>query len=96
MRLVVLLGSGSLDGAGMPSVGAITDRVLSGENVFRHSDQHFYAVEEIQPHHDTGPVQAAVSFLRELKAISDAYFDVHEPGRETNLRGPRVLRPADR
>src|SRR5439155_24466153 len=42
------------------------------------------AVAEVQPRHDTGPVQAAVSFLRELKAISDAYFGVHEPGRETN------------
>jgi hypothetical protein len=84
MRLVVLLGSGASISAGMPSVSMITARLLSGANVFRHSDQHFYAVEEIQPHHDTEPVEAAVSFLHELKAISDAYFGVHEPGRETN------------
>jgi hypothetical protein len=84
MRHVVLLGSGASISAGMPSVGTITARVLSGENVFRHSDHHFYAVEQIKPHHDTEPVQAAVSFLHELKAISDAYFRIHEPERATN------------
>jgi hypothetical protein len=84
MQLVVLLGSGASISAGMPSVAKITARVLSGEDIFRHSDQRFYAVEEIQPHHDTRPVEAAVSFLGELKAISDAYFAVHEPGRKTN------------
>jgi hypothetical protein len=80
----VLLGSGASIGAAMPSVETITKRVLSGENVFRHSDRHFYLVEEIMPHHDTEPVEASLSFLRELKAINDAYFAAHEPGRETN------------
>jgi hypothetical protein len=84
MRLVVLLGSGASTSAGMPCVGTITARVLSGENVFRHGDQHFYTVEEIEPHHETKPVEDAVSFLRELKEISDAYFAVREPERETN------------
>jgi hypothetical protein len=84
MRLVVLLGSGASIGAGMPSVWEITERVLSGENVFRHSDEHFYLVDELADHHDTEPVEASVSFLDELKAISDSYFAVHEPGRETN------------
>ena len=84
MRLVVLLGSGASISAGMPSVAEITRRVLSGENVFRHSDQIFYLADELGDHHVTEPVKAAVSFLDELKAISDSYFAVHDPERETN------------
>jgi hypothetical protein len=84
MRLVVLLGSGASLGANMPSVGEITARVLSGDGIIRHSDARFYGVDVIQPHHETVPVQAAVVFLHELKAISDGYFAVHEPDRETN------------
>jgi hypothetical protein len=33
MRLVAVIGSGASIGAGMPSVSAITQRVLTGENV---------------------------------------------------------------
>src|SRR5438132_9388424 len=30
------------------------------------------------------PVEASLTFLGKLKAISDSYFAVHDPGRETN------------
>ena len=84
MRIAVLLGSGASLGAGMPSVYEITARVLNGERMIRHSDPRFYAVEEIQAHHDTEPVGVTVRFLHVLKAICDAYYTVHEPGRKTN------------
>lgn len=83
MRLAVLLGSGASIGAGMPSVGMITKRVLSGEKVFRHTDGHFCLNDEFADRHDADSVEAAVSFLEELKAISDSYFAVHDPDRET-------------
>lgn len=84
MRLVILLGSGASIGAGMPSVGAITDRVTSGDRVIRHTDARFYLVDEIKQHHDVAHVHETVGFLRELKALCDSYFAVHDPERETN------------
>jgi hypothetical protein len=84
MRLVVLLGSGASISAGMPSVREVTQRVLSGENVFRHSDKRFYLAEELAEHQDVEPVKGAISFLNELKAICDGYFAVHDPERDTN------------
>jgi hypothetical protein len=84
MQLVVLLASGASIPSGMPSVRTITERMLSGENVFRHTDKRFYLVERIEAHHDTEPVQAAVGFLQDLKTIADRYYAVHDSAHETN------------
>lgn len=44
----------------------------------------FYLADELADHHDREPVEVAVSFLDELKGISDSYFAVHDPERATN------------
>ena len=68
----------------MPSVSTITERVLSGESIARHSSGLFHVVETLLAHHETAPVQAAVDFLHELKGTCDIYFAVHDPERVTN------------
>jgi hypothetical protein len=77
------------------SVGTITARVLSGDKVIRHTDQRFYLVNEVAAHHDIDPVQTALSFLAELKAVCDAYFALHDSD-ELRDRARRLGRGADR
>ena len=84
MRLVMLLGSGVSLNAGMPSVRTITDHVLSGEDVIRHSDGRYYVVSEPEPFHERAQVEEAIAFLQELKTIADRYYALHEPERDTN------------
>lgn len=41
-RLIFLFGAGTSTPAGMPSTDEITERVMNGNEVFRHSDEAFY------------------------------------------------------
>jgi hypothetical protein len=81
----MLLGSGASVPAGMPSVGQITDRVLSGENVLKHGSD-FRLVDEIPPHSDVfrKGVEDAVAFVRELETLCDEYFASQDKTRTTN------------
>lgn len=68
MRTVFLLGSGiSLD-AGLPTVGAITDQVLSGKGVWRHSDGQF-VLDGSNPNYAThrAPVEPILRLLEDLR-----------------------------
>ena len=63
-RVSFLLGSGVSIPAGMPSVKDITERVLSGMEIYRHTDGKYY----IGPPDDImeGYVERVVEFLSTL------------------------------
>lgn len=81
----MLLGSGASVPAGMPTVGQITDRVLSGENVLKHGSD-FRLVDELPPHSEVFRmgVEDAVAFVRELETLCDEYFASQDKTRTTN------------
>jgi hypothetical protein len=81
----MLLGSGSSVPAGMPTVDAITARVLSGQNVIRQGSA-FRLVDGLPPSHDVFAegVADVVDFVGDLKLLCDEYFASQEKSRTTN------------
>src|SRR5262245_967735 len=78
MRIVILAGSGLSTPAGYPSTVGLTGTVLSGEGVFRHTDNTYWLGG------GGDPVDATVlSFLHRLvKLVSDYRGNLH--GRPVN------------
>lgn len=85
MRLVMLLGSGAAVPAEMPDVNAITQRVLSGENVLKNGSD-YRVVDELPPNYEVFAegVREVVDFIRELKELCDEYFRSQDKDRTTN------------
>ena len=80
MKTAVLLGAGSSVAAGFPSTNDLTEHVLSGQGVWRHTDEAYY----IQ---DTGPpdeaTQFAKSMVRQLHFVAERYYSSYN-GRHAN------------
>jgi hypothetical protein len=73
-----LLGAGASMPAGMPGTVAITQRVLDGNDVWRHSDQRFY-LDNPPPSRPVSPpqagdVQSACEFAQELADVAEKFF----------------------
>jgi hypothetical protein len=85
LKIVMLLGSGASVYAGMPTVGAITQRVLTGSNVMW-TGSCWGAVDQLPPNHDVflQELPGIVAFVGELKKLCDEYFASQDKDRETN------------
>jgi hypothetical protein len=73
-QLTFLLGAGASIPSGMPGTAAITDRVLTGQDVWRHTDQRFYvgnAPRFIQYPDDP---RLARELAEELATIAEGFF----------------------
>lgn len=81
----MLIGSGASVPAGMPTVGQITERVLSGENVLKHGSD-FRLVDELPPNYEVfrKGVEDAVDFVGELQTLCAEYFASQDKTRTTN------------
>lgn len=75
-RVVFLFGAGISRVAGMPTTANITETILSGEGVYRHSDDLFYLAENRcrPPSFSFEPVKAIRPLLLFVKAEIDKYF----------------------
>src|SRR5450830_1543769 len=82
--IVFLLGSGASLGANMPSVRTLTERILSGDGVIRHTDGCYYIFRPRNYSEAHEAVERNVAFLGELKTIANHYFAVHWPGRQAD------------
>jgi len=80
-----LLGSGVSIPAGMPSTKKITERILSGEGVMRHTDGNYYLGKPLYAHVGIPDeyIPRVVTFLKRLKVEIDLYY-LNEMGRSTN------------
>jgi hypothetical protein len=69
----------------MPTVGTITARVLSGENVLRNGSD-YRVVDKLPPNHEvfTQGVADVIRFVGDLKQLCDDYFHSQEKDRTTN------------
>ena len=67
----------------MPSTAEITERVLSGEGVWQHTNSIYYVGEDRSLPNRAAYVPAVLKFLRRLKAEIDQYYRFH-PVRRTN------------
>ena len=82
----LLLGSGTSIPAQLPSVEALTQRVLSGEGVWKNSDDNYYLHADEQPaelrrrHY----VATVIDFLQQLRAQCDTYYQSASPARRMN------------
>ncbi len=85
MRIAFLLGSGVSIPAEMPSTRNITERVLSGEGVMRHTDGNYYFGDPLYAHMGIPDeyVPRVVIFLNRLKVEIDLYY-LYQAGRFTN------------
>lgn len=81
-RIAFLLGSGTSIPAGMPSTQTITERILSGEGVMRHTDGNYYFDKPLYGIPDEY-VPRVVVFLNRLKIEIDLYY-LYETGHFTN------------
>jgi hypothetical protein len=81
----MLLGSGASVYAGAPTVGEITQRVLTGDNV-RATGSGWQAVDQLPPNHEIflQELPGIVEFVGELKELCDEYFRSQDKERETN------------
>jgi hypothetical protein len=82
-RVAFLLGSGISRPAGMPSIVQITQRVLSGEEVWRHTDGNYYLGEDRSLPNLAAHVPRVLKFLHRLEREIDQYYRP-QPGRCTN------------
>jgi len=85
MKIGFLFGSGLSLKAGYPSTSKITENVISGKNVFRHTDGNYYFGQSPMSH--TGFPEEYLSriliFLNRVKVESDLYYFPF-PDRSTN------------
>lgn len=85
MRIAFLLGSGASIPAGMPSTQTITERILSGEGIMRHTDGTYYFGKPLYAHEGIPDehVPRVTKFLNRLKAEIDDYY-AYQPERFAN------------
>jgi hypothetical protein len=71
--------------AGMPTVGAITERVLTANNVMW-TGSTWHAVDQLPPNHEVflQELPGILAFVGELKELCDDYFQSQDKTRETN------------
>lgn len=81
--IALLLGSGVSVPAGMPLTRTITEKVLSGKDVFRHTDSCYYIGKNPNAHLQKGYVSAVTAFLELLKRQVDDFY-AYDPDRDTN------------
>lgn len=81
-RIAFLLGSGTSIPAGIPSTQTITERILSGEGVMRHSNENYSFDEPLYGTPDED-VPRVVVFLNRLKIKIYLYY-LYETGHFTN------------
>jgi len=84
----ILLGAGSSVAAGFPSTQQITNRVLSGQGVTRHTDSSYYFSDGAEPL--SGLVLLVRSMVRRLHAESERYFSAYA-GRSANYEDAYYL-----
>lgn len=82
-RLIFLLGAGISIPAGMPSTGQITERVMSGENVFKHTDEAFYLGTKPSLLEQNTEVGIALEVISILHSILIEYYSYY-PGKTIN------------
>lgn len=84
-KIAFLLGSGVSIPAEMPSTSNITERVLSGEGVMRHTDGNYYFDTPLYAHMGIPDeyVPRVVIFLNRLKIEIDLYY-LYQTGRIAN------------
>jgi hypothetical protein len=85
MRIAFLLGSGVSIPAGMPSTMDITEKILSGEGVKRHTNGNYYFDQSLYAHKGIKDkyVKRVVTFLEMLKVEIDLYY-LNHPWHSTN------------
>jgi hypothetical protein len=85
VKVVMLLGSGASVYAGMPTVGAITQRVLTGTPVMW-TGSAWRAVDQLPPNHEVflDRLPGIVELVGELRELCDKYFASQDKDRETN------------
>jgi len=85
MRIAFLLGSGVSIPAEMPSTENITEKILSGEGIMRHTDGHYYFDRPLFAHIGIPDeyVSQVVIFLKRLKVEIDLYY-LYQPWHFTN------------
>ena len=80
MKTAFLLGAGSSVAASFPSTNDLTEHVLSGRGVWRHTDEAYYI-------EGTGPPDEATQFancmVRQLHAVAERYYSSYG-GRHAN------------
>jgi hypothetical protein len=84
-RISFLFGSGVSILAGMPSVKEITERVLSGVGIMRHTDGNYYFGKPLYAHagfHDEY-IPRVLAFLKRLLVEIESYYDF-DLGRKIN------------
>lgn len=82
-RLVFLFGAGVSIPGGMPSTGQITERIMSGENVFRHTDEAFYLGTKPSLLEQNTEVDIALEVISILHSILNEYYS-YDPERTIN------------
>lgn len=78
MNTAILLGAGSSVAAGFPSTSNLTERVLSGTGVKRHTDAS-YIIEDVEL--AGGTAQIANCMARRLYAEAERYYSEHDARR---------------
>jgi hypothetical protein len=73
-KITFLLGAGASMPAGLPGTAAITDRVLAGNDIWRHTDQRFYLGTSPGPSLRPGDPQMARELAEELAAVAKSFF----------------------
>ena len=75
-KIAFLIGSGFSSPAGLPSTGDITNHVLSGKGLMRHTDGNFYFGEPVYSHMGLPDeyVPRVADFLKILKNEIDDYY----------------------
>ena len=82
MRLVFLFGSGISIPAGMPNIGVITAKILTGDGIIRHTDENYYFgnFSNTHPWSPDEYVSRVLKFLSILKTEVGLYYQqLHEP-----------------
>ena len=82
MSTAILLGAGSSVAAGLPSTQDLTDLVLSGCGVSRHTDESYYYHDDAKPL--TEATLLANCMVRRLHAESERYYSTTYAARRTN------------
>ena len=84
-RVTFLFGSGVSMPAGMPSVSQITEKVLSGIGVMRHTDGNYYFGQPLYVHAGFPDeyIPRIVKFLKRLSVEIEQYY-ISDPERVVN------------
>jgi hypothetical protein len=83
IKVAFLLGAGVSIPAGLPSTVQITERIISGEGVMRHTDESYYFGSPSGLGDAIGYIPRVVAFLKRLKVEVDLYYS-YQVERSTN------------